>query len=39
MTDTIKRIEASLEETTVDFAIEELEVVVTPGYGFGCACS
>jgi len=39
MLDAIKRIESSLEETNLDLNVEELEDVVTPGYGFGCACS
>lgn len=39
MKDNIREIEIALEETEVDFNIEELEDIVTPGYGFGCECS
>lgn len=39
MKDNIREIELALEETEVDFGLEELEDIVTPGYGFGCDCS
>ena len=33
-----KEIENALEEAELNFNVEDLEEVVTPGSGFGCDC-
>ncbi len=35
----IKKLEMDLNEVEFNFNVEDLEDVVTPGSGFGCACS
>ena len=34
-----KEIENALEEAELNFNVEDLEEVVTPGSGFGCDCN
>ena len=34
----LNKVEENLEAVEFDFAVEELEEVVTPGSGFGCNC-